>query len=66
MNSLNVSKTEVVMFKSAKKQLDFGLKHKLNGKRLYPKNSVNYLGVKVDEYLIWKPYIDGISAKINK
>ena len=45
---LNVSKTEVVLFRSAKKQLNFGLKLKLNGKRLYPTNSVKYLGVKID------------------
>ena len=49
-----------------KKQLDFGLKLKLNGKRLYATNSVNCLGVKIDEHLTWKPHIDGISAKLNK
>ena len=49
-----------------KKQLDFGLKLKLNGKRLYPTNSVKYLGVKIDEHLTWKPQIDGISTKLNK
>ena len=32
-----------------KKQLDFGLKLKLNGKRLYTTNSVKYLGIKIDE-----------------
>ena len=63
---LNVSKTELVLFRSAKKQLDFGLKLKLNGKRLYPTNSVKYLGVKIDEHLTWKPHIDGISTKLNK
>ena len=63
---LNISKTELVLFRSAKKQLDFDLKLKLNGKRLYPTNSVKYLGVKIDEHLTWKPYIDGISAKLNK
>ena len=63
---LNVGKTEVVLFKSAKKQLVFGLKLKLNGKKLYPTNSVKYLGVKIDEHLTWKPHIDGISAKLNK
>ena len=63
---LNVSKTELVLFRSAKKQLDFGLKLKLNGKRLYPTNSVKYLGVKIDEHLTWKPQIDGISTKLNK
>ena len=63
---LNVSKTELVLFRSAKKQLEFGLKLKLNGKRLYPTDSVKYLGVKIDEHLTWKPHIDGISAKLNK
>ena len=63
---LNVSKTELVLFRSAKKQPDFDLKLKFNGKRLYPTNSVKYLGVKIDRHLTWKPHIDGISAKLNK
>ena len=65
---LNVSKTELVLvlFRSAKNQLDFGLKLKLNGKRLYPTNSLKYLGVKIDEHLTWKPQIDGTSTKLNK
>ena len=52
--------------KKKKKQLDVGLKLKLNGKRLQPANSVKYLGVKIDKHLTWKPHIDGISAKLNK
>ena len=64
--SLNVSKTEVVLYKSSKKQLDFGLKLKLQRKRLYSTNSVKYLGVKTDEHLTCKPHIDGIPAKLNK
>ena len=63
---LNVSKTKIVLFRSAKKQLDFGLKLKLYGKRLCPINSVKYLEVKINEHLTWKPQIDGISTKLNK
>ena len=63
---MNVSKTELVLFRSAKKQLDFRLKLKLSGKRLYPTNSVKYLGVKIDEHLTLKPHINGISTKLNK
>ena len=62
----NVSKTELFLFRSAKKQMDFGLKLKLNGKKLCPTNSVKYLGIKIDEHLTWKPHIDGISAKLCK
>ena len=36
---LNISKTEVVSFKSSKKLIDISLKLKHNGKRLYPTNS---------------------------
>ena len=49
-----------------KKQLDIGLKLKLNGKRLYPTNSVKHLGVEIDENLTWKPHIAGTSSKLNK
>ena len=45
---------------------NFGLNFKLNGKRLYPINSVKYLGVKLDKHLTWKPHIDGTSTKVNK
>ena len=38
------------MFKPRiKKKTDFDLKLKLNGKRLYPTNSVKYCGIKIDE-----------------
>ena len=42
--------------KSAKRQLDLGLKLNLNGKRLYP----------TDDHLAFKQHIVGISAKLNK
>ena len=51
--SLNVSKTELTLFKPKMKNLDFNLKLKLNGKRLYPTKSVKYLGIKIDENLTW-------------
>ena len=50
---LNVTKTEVVIFKSSRKLTDVLLKLKLNGKRLYPINSVKYLGINIDENLNW-------------
>ena len=62
---LNVSKTEV-LFKSSRKLTDVPLKLKLNGKILYPTNSVNYLGINIDENLIWKQQISDTAIKINK
>ena len=56
--SLNVSKTEVVIFRRKKKQLDCDLNLKLCGKKLKPSNYVLYLGI----YLIG-PLILIISVK---
>ena len=46
---LNVSKTEAVLFESPRKLSDVPLKLKLDGKRLYPINSVKYLGIIIDD-----------------
>ena len=54
---LNFSKTEVVLFKSVRKQTEATLKLKLNGKRLYTTNSIKYLGNKIDENLNWHEQI---------
>ena len=47
----NISTTEVVLFKSARRHIDVPLK--CNGKRLHPTNSVKYFRIKIDE-LVWK------------
>ena len=41
-------KTEMVIFKSKQKKFEGDLKIKLCGKRLYPTESVKYLGLKID------------------
>ena len=47
--SLNVKKTELVIFKHKKMKLECPLKIKLSRKRLYPSTSVKYLDVKIYE-----------------
>ena len=63
---LNVSKTKVVLFKSSRELTDVPLKLKLNGKRLYPTNSVKYLGINIDEKLTLKQQIFDMAIKLNK
>ena len=55
--SLNVGKTELVLFTSSMKQLESDLKTKLNGKNLCERDSVKYLGIQVDKRLTWKQQI---------
>ena len=64
--SLNVKKTEMVIFKSKHKKFEGDLKIKLCGKRLYPTESVKYLGVKIDANLSWQYHVNDLSIKLNR
>ena len=64
--SLNVKKTEMVLFKSKQKKIEGDLKIKLCGKRLYPTESVKYLGVKIDTNLSWQYHVNDLSIKLNR
>ena len=64
--SLNVKKTEIVIFKSKQKKLEGDLKIKLCGKRLYPTESVKYMGVKIDTNLTWQHHVNNLSIKLNR
>ena len=64
--SLNVKKTEIVIFKSKQKKLEGDLKVKLCGKRLYPTQSVKYLSVKIDTNLTWQHHVNDLSIKLNR
>ena len=63
--SLNVKKTELVIFKHQRKKIDSPIKIKLNCERLYPSKSVKYLGNKIDENLNWKQHIHDITIKLD-
>ena len=65
-SSLNVKKTEMVIFKSKQKKFEDDLKIKLCGKRLYPTESVKYLGVKIDANLSWQYHVNDLSIKLNR
>ena len=51
---------------SAKKKFEGDLETKVCGKRLYPIESVQYLGVKTDRNLNWKYLVIGLSMKLNR
>ena len=52
-------------FKPRIKKVDFDLKLKLNGKRIYPTKSVKYIGIEIDESLDWNEHINDIAIKVN-
>ena len=56
----------MVIFKSNQKKFEGDLKIKLCGKRLYPTESVKYLGVKIDTNLSWQYHVNNLSIKLNR
>ena len=50
--SLNVQKTELVIFKQKRKMAEHEIKINLNRKRLYPTLNIKHLRVKIDEIII--------------
>ena len=64
--SLNVTKTEVVIFRAKGKVFDTDLKLKMCGKKLYPSHHVKYLGVYLDEYLNWATHVNQLCVKLVK
>ena len=55
--SPNVSKTEIVIFKSHSKQITKHLNFRLSGQKIIPKNRTKYLGILIDEHLAFKEYV---------
>ena len=63
---LNAQKNELVIFKHQRKKLDCEVKIKLNRKRLYPTDSVEYLCIRIDKNLNWKHHVSDIAIKLNR
>ena len=64
--SLNASKTELLVFRHPSKVLNYNLKIKINGKRLYESNYVKYLGVLLDSHLKWNFHTDLLAPKLSR
>ena len=64
--SLNVKKTELVIFGQRKLKTDPCFKFKFEGKRLISTHFVKYLGVLTDEHLLWNKQIVYIKMRLNQ
>ena len=56
--SLNVNKTEIVVFRSPTKQIYKNLNFRLSGQKIEPKHCTKYLGVIIDEHLSFNEYMN--------
>ena len=64
--SPNVTKSELITFHSSSKKTGHSLKFKLDGKRLTQIDTVKYLGVLLDDHLLWSKQINHVPAKLNQ
>ena len=65
--SLKVKKTEsIIIFHSKNTKLDYSVKFKLNGRRLTPISTVKYLGILLDEHLLWTKQVNWVNLKLNQ
>ena len=63
---MNVKKIELINFHPKKTKLDYSVKFKLNGKRLNPISTIKYLGILLDEHLLWTKQISWVNSKLNQ
>ena len=64
--SLNVKKTELVIFHPKNTKLDYSVKFKLKWRRLTPISTVKYLGILLDEHLSWTKQVNLVNSKLNQ
>ena len=60
------TKTELIIFHSSSKKIDRNLKFKLDGEGLTPASTVKYLGVLLDDHLLWSKQINHVTTKLNQ
>ena len=61
-----MKKTELVIFRPRKLKIAHSFKFKLDGKRLVPTHSVKYLGILINEHLLWNKQIAQIKMRLNR
>ena len=63
---LNTKKTELVIFHHPNKTINYNLKIKLHGKKLFPSVFVRYLGVLIDSHLNFSHHMSSIGNKLSR
>ena len=64
--SLNVDKTEFIIFKSSRNKLKERMTLKLNGKKIFESKKLRYLGLIMDDKLTWRFHISELKKKLGQ
>ena len=64
--SLNAVKTEFIVFRPPRKNINNRIVLRLNGLNIYESPKIKYLGIILDARLCWKHHIHELSKKLNR
>ena len=64
--SLNLAKTELVIFKSKLKTITKHLNFRISGQKITPSKTVKYLGITLQDNLGWDIHINQLTMKLNR
>ena len=64
--SLNVAKTEFLIFRPPRKTLPFRITLRLENTKLFESTKIKYLGLILDTRLTWKSHISELSKKLSR
>ena len=64
--SLNVDKTETIIFWPKGKDITKKLNFRISGQQIYNSKQVKYLGLMLDESLTWLSHISMLKAKLRR
>ena len=64
--SLNVCKTEFIIFRPPNMKLENRIVLKLNHTKLYESRKIKYLGLLIDDRLTWKYHINELCKNLNR
>ena len=64
--SVNISKTNYVIFKSRNKKFHINTPLIFDGNPITQRKAVKFLGIEIDENLTWKTHISNVCKKISK
>lgn len=64
--ALNVSKTNFVIFRSTKRIPNHNVVLIMNRKAISQKDHIKYLGVLMDQHLMWKKHISSVAKKVSR
>ena len=64
--ALNVNKTDIIIFRSSRKQITKNMNFRLSGQKIRQNSCTKYLGVLIDEHLLFKDHINFLKQKLNR